>query len=109
MQDSAPSMASELGAVFGRGGKETDPHGVSSILWTHLVREPRRKTMRGQKKKMMAATLSAARPLARRKVSFLQHQGETDLHASLCSKAVTDACVTELFVLSLLCVQCISL
>ena len=96
MQDSAPSMASELGAVFGRGGKETDPHGVSSILWTHLVREPRRKTMRGQKKKMMAATLSAARPLARRKVSFLQHQGETDLHASLCSKAVTDACVTEL-------------
>ena len=98
MQDSAPSMASELGAVFGRGGKETDPHGVSSILWTHLVREPRRKTMRGQKKKMMAATLSAARPLARRKVSFLQHQGETDLHASLCSKAVTDACVTELYI-----------
>jgi hypothetical protein len=96
MQDSAPSTASELGAVLGRGGKETDPHGVSSILWTHLVREPRRKTIRAQKKESDGGHLERSEALARRKVSFLQRQGDTDLHASLYSKAVTDACVTEL-------------
>ena len=96
MQDSAPSTASELGAVLGRGGKETDPHGVSSILWTHLVREPRRKTIRAQKKESDGGHLERSEALARRKVSFLQRQGDTDLHASVRSKAVTDACVTEL-------------
>ena len=96
MQDSAPSTASELGAVLGRGGKETDPHGVSSILWTHLVREPRRKTIRAQKKESDGGLLERSEALARRKVSFLQRQGDTDLHASLSPKAVTDACVTEL-------------
>jgi len=98
MQDSAPSTASELGAVLGRGGKEADPHGVSSILWTHLVREPRRKTIRGEKKKSDGGHLERSEALARRKVSFLQRQGDTDLHASVGSKAVTDACVTELCV-----------
>ena len=96
MQDSAPSTASELGAVLGRGGKETDPHGVSSILWTHLVREPRRKTIRAQKKESDGGHLERSEALARRKVSFLQRQGDTDLHASVRSKAVTDAYVTEL-------------
>ena len=98
MQDSAPSTASELGAVLGRGGKETDPHGVSSILWTHLVREPRRKTIRAQKKESDGGHLERSEALARRKVSFLQRQGDTDLHASVRSKAVTDACVTELYI-----------
>ena len=96
MQDSATSTASELGALLGRGGKETDPHGVSSILWTHLVREPRRKTIRAQKKESDGGHLERSEALARRKVSFLQRQGDTDLHASVRSKAVTDACVTEL-------------
>ena len=96
MQDSAPSTASELGAVLGRGGKETDPHGVSSILRTHLVREPRRKTIRAQKKESDGGHLERSEALARRKVSFLQRQGDTDLHACLSQKAVTDACVTEL-------------
>ena len=83
-------------AVLGRRGKEADPHGVSSILWTHLVREPRRKTIRGEKKKSDGGHLERSEALARRKVSFLQRQGDTDLHASVGSKAVTDACVTEL-------------
>jgi hypothetical protein len=96
MQDSAPSTASELGVVRGRWGKEADPHGVSSILWTHLVREPRRKTIRAEKKESDGGRLERSEALARRKVSILQGQADTDLHASLCSKAVTDTCVTEL-------------
>ena len=102
MQDSAPLTACELGAVLGRGGKEADPHGVSSILWTHLVREPRRKKMRAHKKECNGGHLERSEALARRKVSFLHRQGDTDLHACLCSKAVTDACVTELPAASLL-------
>jgi hypothetical protein len=96
MQDSAPSTASELGVVRGRWGKEADPHGVSSILWTHLVREPRRKTIRAEKKESDGGLLERSEALARRKVSILQGQADTDLHASLCTKAVTDTCVTEL-------------
>ena len=94
MQDSAPSTASELGAVLRRGGKETDPHGVSSILWTHLVREPRRKTIRAQKKESDGGHLERSEALARRKVSFLLRKGDTDLHASVeqkrCNRRVCD-------------------
>ena len=48
MQDSAPLTACELGVLLGRGAKEADPHGVSSILWTHLAREARPRTIRAQ-------------------------------------------------------------
>ena len=49
-----------------------------------------------RKKKSDGGHLERSEALARRKVSFLQRQGDTDLHASLSPKAVTDACVTEL-------------
>ena len=91
--------ACELGAVLGRRGKEADPHGVSSTLWTHLAREPRRKTIRARKTACDGGPLERSEALARRKVSFLLRKGDTDLHASVEQKAqkgVTDACVTEL-------------
>ena len=97
MQDSAPLTACELGAVLGRGAKEADPHGVSSILWTHLAREPRRKTMRAQKRSEYGGHLERSEPLARRKVSFLLRKGDTDLHASVeqkrCNRRVCDRAI----------------
>ena len=98
MQVSAPLTACELGAVLGRRGKEADPHGVSSTLWTHLAREPRRKTIRARKKECDGGPLERSEALARRKVSFLLRKGDTDLHASVeqkrCNRRVCDRAST---------------
>ena len=94
MQDSAPLTACELGAVLGRGAKEADPHGVSSILWTHLAREARRRTIQSTEKECDGGHLERSEALARRKVSFLLRKGDTDLHASVeqkrCNRRVCD-------------------
>ena len=65
----------------GQGGGS--PRSEFDLVGTHLVREPRRKTIRGEKKKSDGGHLERSEALARRKVSFLQRQGDTDLHASL--------------------------
>ena len=96
MQDSAPLTACELGVLLGRGAKEADPHGVSSILWTRLAREARRRRSRAQKRSEYGGHLERSEPLARRKISFLQRKADIDLHASFCEKTAQGACVTEL-------------
>ena len=98
MQDSAPSTASELGAVLGRGGKETDPHGVSSILWTHLVREPRRKTIRAQKKESDGGHLERSEALARRKLfptAPRRHRSPRFCALESCNRRVCDRAKIE--------------
>ena len=94
MQDSAPLTACELGAVLGRRGKEADPHGVSSTLWTHLAREARLEDDPEPEKGCDGGPLERSEPLARRKVSFLLRKGDTDLHASVeqkrCNRRVCD-------------------
>ena len=80
--------------MLGRGAKEADPHGVSSILWTHLAREARLEDDPEPEKGCDGGPLERSEALARRKVSFLLRKGDTDLHASAeqkrCNRRVCD-------------------